>query len=113
LISQPSAGARVRAGTDAVNPAGRSTGQVRSELGPPIGPLAFAGFAVASFGGPLALAALSAPGTLDDAADSAGLAMLAAVVLFAFPLVIWLRYARHINSSGGCTRSWRQRLGAG
>jgi amino acid transporter len=101
LISQPSAGARVRAGTDAVNGADQSAGQVRPELGRPIGPLAFAGFAVASFGGPLALAALSAPGTLDDAAGSAGLAMFAAVVVFAFPLVIWLRYARYINSSGG------------
>jgi fumarate reductase subunit D len=101
LISQPSAGARVRAGTGVVNLAERSAGQVRPGPGPAIGPLAFAGFAVASFGGPLALAALSAPGTLDDAAGSAGLAMLAAVAVFAFPLVIWLRYARHINSSGG------------
>jgi amino acid transporter len=27
--------------------------------------------------------------------------MVAAAVVFAFPLVIWLRYARHVNSSGG------------
>jgi hypothetical protein len=70
-------------------------------LGRPIGWWAFAGVAVASLGGPLALAALSAPGLVADATDSAGLAMLLAVVLFTAPLVIWLRFARHISSSGG------------
>jgi amino acid transporter len=60
-----------------------------------------AGVAVASFGGPLALAALSAPGLVGDAADSAGLAMLAAAVVFIAPLAIWLRYSRHIHSAGG------------
>jgi len=50
----------------------------------------------------LALAALIAPGMVAGAgAASAGLAMVAAVVVFAFPLAIWLRYAREINSSGG------------
>jgi amino acid transporter len=62
---------------------------------------AFAGVAVTSFGGPLALAALYAPGIVDGASASAGLAMVAAVVVFAFPLVIWLRYSRQINGSGG------------
>jgi len=57
--------------------------------------------AVTSFGGPLALAALYAPGIVADATSSAGLAMVAAVVVFAFPLVIWLRYAERINGSGG------------
>jgi hypothetical protein len=61
----------------------------------------FAGVAVASFAGPLALAALNAPGVVGDAADSAGLAMLAALVVFTVPLTIWLRYGRHVNSSGG------------
>ena len=41
------------------------------------------------------------PGAVDDAADSAGLAMLAAAVVFTVPLAIWLRYSRHIASSGG------------
>jgi hypothetical protein len=67
----------------------------------PIGPWAFAGVAVASFGGPLALAALSAPAVAADAGDSSGLAMLAAVVVFTVPLAIWLRYSRHVSGSGG------------
>ena len=54
---------------------------------------AFAGVAVTSFGGPLALAALYAPGIVAGASASAGLAMVAAVIVFAFPLAIWLRYA--------------------
>ena len=67
----------------------------------PISPWGFAGVAVASFGGPLALAALAAPGLAADASDSAGLAMLAAAAAFIMPLAIWLRYSRHIASSGG------------
>jgi hypothetical protein len=62
---------------------------------------AFAGFAVASLGGPLALAALGAPALAADAADSAGLAMVAAAVVFGLPLGIWLRYSRQVNGSGG------------
>ena len=61
----------------------------------------FAGVAITSFGGPLALAALYAPGIVAGASASAGLAMVAAVALFAVPLAIWLRYARQIGSSGG------------
>jgi amino acid transporter len=63
---------------------------------------AFAGVAVTSFGGPLALAALYAPGIVAGSAGaSAGLAMVAAVAVFAFPLAIWLRYARQVNGAGG------------
>jgi amino acid transporter len=68
---------------------------------PPIGAWAFAGVAVASFGGPLALAGLIAPGLVDEASASAGLSMLLALAVFAVPLAIWLRYAKHISSSGG------------
>jgi amino acid transporter len=57
--------------------------------------------AICSFGGPLALAALGAPGLLADAGGSTGLAMVAAVVVFGAPLAIWLRYARDVSSSGG------------
>ena len=58
--------------------------------------------AVTSFGGPLALAALNAPGIVAGSAGaSAGLAMVAAMAVFAFPLAIWLRYARHVNGTGG------------
>jgi hypothetical protein len=47
---------------------------------------AFAGVAVISFGGPLALAALYAPGIVGGTGGtSAGFAMVAAVVVFAFP----------------------------
>jgi amino acid transporter len=69
--------------------------------GRPIGLWAFTGVAVTSFGGPLALAALIAPGIVADASASAGLAMLAAVVVFTVPLVIWLRYSQHVNGAGG------------
>jgi amino acid transporter len=67
----------------------------------PIGRWAFAGFAITSFGGPLALAALYGPGVVDGASAAAGLAMLVGVVVFAFPMAIWLRYSREISSSGG------------
>jgi amino acid transporter len=67
----------------------------------PVSEWAFVGVAVTSLGGPLALAALYAPGIVADASGSAGLAMVAAAVVFAFPLLIWLSYARQISSSGG------------
>jgi amino acid transporter len=57
--------------------------------------------AITSFGGPLALAALYAPGLVTGASSSAGLAMIGAVVVFALPLTIWLRYSRQVNGSGG------------
>ncbi len=58
--------------------------------------------AVTSFGGPLALAALYAPGIVAGSAGaSAGLAVVAAMAVFAFPLAIWLRYARRANGPGG------------
>jgi len=87
----------------------RGSGQTRPEggahvlLGParPVGQWAFAGVAVTSLGGPLALAALYAPSIAGGAASSAGLAMVAAAVVFGFPLAIWFGYARHISSSGG------------
>ena len=81
--------------------AGTTAGRPPILGGRPVSNWAFAGVAIASFGGPLALAALYAPGIVTDAASSAGLAMIAAVVVFAFPLTIWLRYSRQVNSSGG------------
>lgn len=62
---------------------------------------AFVGVAVTSFGGPLALTALYAPGIVAGASASAGLAMVAAAVVFALPLGIWLSYSRQVNGSGG------------
>jgi hypothetical protein len=61
----------------------------------------FLAIAVVSFGGPLALAALYIPGLIDDVTGSAGLVTVIAPTVFAFPLLIWLRYARDIASSGG------------
>jgi amino acid transporter len=101
LLSQPPAGAPVDVGTGAPAGAGKSGDQTAPAVGRPIGPWAFTGVAIASFGGPLALAALSAPGVVADASESAGLAMIAALVVFTVPLAIWLRYGRQVNSSGG------------
>ena len=73
----------------------------RREDAPPLHPWAFTAFAVASFGGPLALAASAAPGLAADAGSSSGLAMVAGAVAFLVPLAIWLRYSREITGSGG------------
>ena len=100
-MTEQSVGARTGAGTSAGRGAGGMADRARSAAARPIGPWGFLAFALASFGGPLALAGLSAPGLAADASDSAGLAMVAAVVVFAIPIWIWLRYARHISSSGG------------
>jgi amino acid transporter len=101
-MAQAEVGARGRpAGTTAVRGPGDVVGRTRQTADRPIGPWAFAGVAVASFGGPLALAALAAPGLAADAAESAGLAMLAAAVVFTAPLAIWLRYSRQISGAGG------------
>jgi len=101
-MAQAEVGARGRsAGTTAVHGSGAAVGRPRTAADRPIGDWAFAGVAVASFGGPLALAALAAPGLVADAAGSAGLAMLAAAVAFTAPLAIWLRYSRHVNGAGG------------
>jgi amino acid transporter len=69
--------------------------------GGPIGLPGFVAFAVVSFGGPLALAALYAPNILDDTSASAGLVAIAAAVVFGFPLLVWLRYSRQVATSGG------------
>lgn len=67
----------------------------------PIGPWGFLGVAVVSFGGPLSLAALYAPGLLDDTSASAGLVAIAAAVVFGIPMVLWLKYAGQIATAGG------------
>jgi amino acid transporter len=101
-MAQVEVGARGNAaGTAASNGVGDRVGRPRPASERPISPWAFAGVAVASFGGPLALAALAAPGVVAGAADSAGLAMLAAAVVFTAPLAIWLRYSRHVSGPGG------------
>ena len=66
-------------------------------------PLLFVGVAIASIGGPLALANFL-PGTAgDDGIESAGLVVLLALAVFAAPLTIWLVYSRRVVSPGGLT----------
>jgi hypothetical protein len=67
----------------------------------PISFVGFLGVAIASFGGPLALAALYAPTIVDDTTTSAGLVSVLAAAAFAIPLFVWLRYAAHIAGPGG------------
>jgi amino acid transporter len=55
---------------------------------------------VAATGGPLALAALFAPGAVSSL-PSIGLVALLAGVAFAVPVALWYRYAQHVTSAGG------------
>ena len=68
---------------------------------PPISSAAFLGVALASLGGPLALAALYAPTIVGDASGSSGLAVLLGSAAFGVPLLVWLRYARRVAGAGG------------
>ena len=92
-------GARERAGTHPVKDGG--VARAGEATPSPLRPWAFTAFAVASFGGPLALAASGAPGLAADAGESSGFAMLAGAVAFLVPLAIWLRYSREVTGSGG------------
>jgi amino acid transporter len=98
-MSEQSSGARVSVGTGSVNGVGATVGHPRA-VERPIGPWAFSGVAVSSFG-TLALAALFAPTTITAASASAGLTMVAGAVVFVVPIAIWLRYSQHLSSSGG------------
>lgn len=67
----------------------------------PLSPWWFAAVAVVSFGGPLALAALYAPLAVEDVTSAAGFAAALAPVIFAIPLIVWMRYSREIAGPGG------------
>jgi hypothetical protein len=68
-----------------------------------LSPWLFVGFAIASIGGPLALANFL-PGTAgDESIESAGLVVALAVAVFVAPLVLWLVYSRRVLSPGGLT----------
>jgi amino acid transporter len=68
----------------------------------PLAPVLFAGFALASVGGPLALAAVYLPDAIGGRAiASAGLVVVAGAVVFAAPLLIWWRFSGEIASDGG------------
>jgi hypothetical protein len=98
-MSQITVGARDRAGTHRVH-YGRAR-RARDDTARPLRTWAFLAFAVASFGGPLALAAAGAPSVIGDAGGSSGLAVLAGAVVFLVPLGVWLRYSDEITGSGG------------
>ena len=74
--------------------------RARATLSP--GPLLLL-VAFAAFGGPLALAALYAPGAIEDVTGSGGLITIVAAVAFIAPLAVWLRFSRDISSPGGLT----------
>ena len=67
--------------------------------GSSIPPSLFLGFAVASIGGPLALAAIYLPGAAD--LRSAGLLTVLGSLVYACPLAVWVRYSKDIVSAGG------------
>jgi amino acid transporter len=69
--------------------------------GPRVPPLPFFGFAVASIGGPLAIAAIYFTGAAGRAISSAGLVAVVGGLLAGFPLLVWLRYSEDIVSAGG------------
>jgi len=66
-------------------------------------PFLFVGLAIASIGGPLALANLLPAAAGDDGIESAGLVVLLALAVFAAPLTLWLVYSRRVVSQGGLT----------
>jgi amino acid transporter len=75
--------------------------QAPSAAGPGLAPVGFLGVAVASIGGPLALAGLFVPSVLGTTGRSAALTVALASVLFLPPLAVWVRYSERIASAGG------------
>jgi hypothetical protein len=67
-----------------------------------VSPTLFAGFCVASLGGPLALLSFL-PGAAGDADNAVPLVVALALATFAAPLAIWLDFSRSVTSSGGLT----------
>ena len=65
----------------------------------PLPPALFFGFAVASIGGPLALAVIYVPGAADM--RSAGLVTLLGALLYAAPLLVGVRFRRDVVSPAG------------
>ncbi|MGH3472769.1 MAG: hypothetical protein ACRDPG_12105 [Nocardioidaceae bacterium] len=84
------------------NPAGPSHAAPGSGLaGGPINGFAFLGVAIASFGGPLALAALYAPAALDNVGSATGLVAAVGSAVFVVPMLVWLRASRRVAGPGG------------
>jgi amino acid transporter len=57
--------------------------------------------AIASIGGPLAIAGLIAPAITGDSIKSGGLTTLVSLVVFLAPLGLWLRWSREVSGAGG------------
>ena len=74
-------------------------------------PTLFYGLAVASIGGPLALAVIYVPGAADM--RSAGLVTLLGAALYAAPLLVWLRFSRDVVSPAGSPGSSKRRPAGG
>ncbi len=66
-----------------------------------ISPLVLCGFAVASSGGPLAIATLYALSSAGLPPGALPRAMVLGIVIFAAPLWIWLSYSRRLATAGG------------
>jgi len=83
-------------------PAGAAADATRGEAkaARPLSPVLFAGLAVGSIGGPLALLSML-PGTVGDGVDSAGLVVVLSLLVFAAPLAIWWLYSERVVSPGG------------
>src|ERR1700761_2922978 len=90
------AGARERPATPNPPPLRRA-----GSPGRPIGDWAFAGVAIASIGGPLAIAGLIAPAVAGDSIRSGGFATLISFVGFLAPLGLWIRWSREVSGAGG------------
>jgi hypothetical protein len=69
------------------------------------------GFALATFGGPLALTAVFAPGVAGPSLTSIGLATLVGSAAFALPIYVWWRYSEHVSSAGGLVAFVREAAG--
>jgi amino acid transporter len=76
----------------------------------PGGALTF-GFALALFGGPLAIPALYAAGVAGPALPSVGLAALLATIVFCLPILVWWRYSARVSSGGGLVAWVREAAG--
>ena len=80
-----------------------STRGSSAAAGRTVGTWAFLGVTVASLGGPLALAAQYIPSILQDTATQSGVVLVASTVVFALPLLMWMRFARHVSGPAGLT----------
>ena len=69
--------------------------------------------ALASFGGPLALAGLYAPQAVDEVTSAAGWIVISGVAAFAALLALWLRFGREVAGPGGLSAFVEEALGEG